>query len=48
MDFSGTIVEHLSYHTFFLAPAIAQEVQFYDMSPLYIWNAVDKALNPKK
>ena len=33
MDFSGTIVEHLSYHTFSLAPTIAQEVQFYDMSP---------------
>ena len=47
-DFSGTIVEHLSYHTFSLAPAIAQEVQFYDMSPLYIWNTVDMALNPKK
>ena len=43
-----TIVEHLSYHTFSLAPAIAQVVQFYDISPLYIWNTVDMVLNPKK
>ena len=48
MEFSGTIVEHLSYHAFSLAPAIAQVVQFYDMSPLYIWNTVDMALKPKK
>ena len=48
MDYSRTIVEHLSYHTFSLSPAIPQVVQFYDMSPLYIWTTVDMALNPKK
>ena len=42
IDFSGTIVEHLLYHTSSLAPVIAHEVQFY------IWNTVDMALNPKK